>query len=128
MCFIGTCSAINPFPQFNLQVQLFIRYLANLIELPTKEDMQLELNSELEAMKRDSIPLRHFHKLGMNQFTYNQDIAAIANVKDAPPYVAKLFFSVWQRRQEDVVMYKKDIYVWNDDDNEYQIAQLKGKY
>ena len=128
MCFIGTCSTINPFPQFNLQAQLFIRYVANLINMPTKDEMLRELNIELESMKRDGKPLRHFHKLALNQFAYNQDIAAMANVEDVPSYVEKLFYSVVQRRQEDVIGYKKDNYIWSEDENEYKIVEYKSKF
>ena len=123
MCFIGTCSTINPFPQFNLQAQLYVRYLAGLIELPSKEEMMEELNNELEVMKNDEKPLRHFHKLGMNQFAYNKDIASIANVDDVPSYVESLFYSVVQRRFEDVMNYKKDKYIWTG--NEYEILEKK---
>ena len=123
MCFIGTCSTINPFPQFNLQAQLYVRYLAGLIDLPSKEEMMEELSNELEVMKNDEKPLRHFHKLGMNQFAYNKDIASIANVDDVPSYVESLFYSVVQRRFEDVMNYKKDKYIWTG--NEYEILEKK---
>ena len=123
MCFIGTCSTINPFPQFNLQAQFYVRYLAGLIDLPTKEDMMQELSNELEMMKNEGKPLRHFHKLGMNQFAYNKDIASIANVDDVPSYVESLFYSVVQRRFEDVLNYKKDKYIWTG--NEYEILEKK---
>ena len=70
--------------------------------------MMKELNNELELMKNDGKPLRHFHKLGMNQFAYNKDIAAIANVEDVPSYVESLFYSVVQRRFEDVTNYLQE--------------------
>ena len=123
MCFIGTCSTINPFPQFNLQAQLYVKYLAGLIDLPSKEEMMDELRNELEMMENDGKPLRHFHKLGMNQFAYNKDIASIANVEDVPSYVERLFYSVVQRRFEDVMNYKKDKYNWTG--HEYELIKKK---
>ena len=64
-----------------------------------------------------------FKRPGMNQFAYNKDIAAIANVEDVPSYVESLFYSVVQRRFEDVTNYKKDKYIWTG--NEYEILEKK---
>ena len=118
MCFIGIPSLIVPFPQFHLQVQLYLRYFAKLIELPNKEGMMLELNDEAESMNMEGKPLRHFHKMGTKQWGYNQDLAAVAKVENVPSYVEKLFNEVLQRRYNDQVNYKKDTFLWIN--NEYK--------
>ena len=119
MCFLGIPKFVNNFPQIHLQVQMYVKYLAGLIELPKKEGMMDELNDEIIALKILGKPLRHFHRLGSKQWNYNQDLARIANVQNVPDYVEKLFNQVLERKMSSLLNYKEDNFKWTN--NEYKI-------
>merc|ERR1719469_1220871 len=65
LCFIGIPVQILPFPQFNLQVQLFVNSLLGKVKLPSKEKMDQDTEKEHQWKANElGKQQKHFHKMG----------------------------------------------------------------
>ena len=51
---------------------------------------------------------RHFHKMGDEQWSYNNEVATMANVDDLPMSVERLYRDVHKRRLTNLSTYKQD--------------------
>lgn len=110
MCFIGIPFQICPFPQFNLQVQVFLKTLTGDVILPTREEMNEDTRKEKEAKRAKGIPDRHFHKMGILQWDYNRELAAMAKIDEVPLNIETLYNDVSDRRMVNILGYKDDVY------------------
>ena len=110
MCFIGIPIQICPFPQFDLQVQFFVKSLTGEQPLPNREVMLEDTKLELSSKAAKGIPLRHFHKMGTSQWDYNRSLCKLANLEPLPLAVENLYNAVHERRRHHLTSYKKDVY------------------
>ena len=110
MCFIGIPIQICPFPQFDLQVQFFVKALTGERPLPSPEAMLEDTRRELSSKLDRDIPMRHFHKMGNSQWDYNRSLCKLANLTPIPLKVENLYNAVHERRRHHLTTYKKDIY------------------
>ena len=111
MCFIGIPVQICPFPQFDLQTRFFMKTLSGQVKLPSQEMMMKDLRDE-EEWKRSELkmPAKHFHKMGVLQWKYNKDIAALGQLEPISDAVENLYNAVHQRRRQVLPYYKNDTY------------------
>lgn len=115
LCFIGIPIQICPFPQFDLQVQLFIKSLAGDVELPSREAMLEDTQEEMAAKKRAGAAAKHFHKMGSSQWDYNRSLCKLAQLREVPLCVEMLYNDVHERRKHNLTTYKKDAYALKGD-------------
>jgi len=109
LCFIGIPVTIVPFPQFYLQVQLFVNALLGEVKLPTKQQMDQDREDE-KRWKVNELGMKekHFHKMGDLQWRYNKELAELGHIQPVPQVVEDLYNAVHKRRHMSLVDYKKD--------------------
>ena len=66
-------------------------------------------------------PLRHYHRMGTLQWSYNKDIANLGKAPPIPTCVENLYKSVHERRSKYLMYYKKDQFkkIIDDERDEY---------
>lgn len=110
LCFIGIPIQICPFPQFDLQVQLFLKTLSGQLKLPSKEEMEMDTGKEMQDKLAHGVAQKHFHKMGHTQWQYNRQLANMAALQPVPVAVETLYNDVHARRKEHLCTYKKESY------------------
>ena len=113
MCFIGVPIQVCPFPQFDLQCQLYTNVMAGIVELPKKIAMQEAFDEGLRNHIEKGRVLRHYHRMGPLQWEYNRDIAIYGKAPEIPRNVENLYNSVHERRVKYLMYYKNDRYTKN---------------
>lgn len=108
LCFIGIPIQICPFPQFDLQVQLFVKSICGEWTVPSKEDMNQDTIEEMKTKSNLGIAERHFHKMGSSQWDYNRALCQLANLKEIPRVVETLYTDLWAHRRQNLTTYKQD--------------------
>ena len=116
LSFLGLCSLVCPFPQFDLQATFVSRILGGTLALPTAEEM---LKDEIDELKyrMDELgwPERHAHRMNNLQWAYNDELAELGNFPPLPKVYKELYEFVWKRRTFDVLGYRDDNYEIRDD-------------
>ena len=120
MCFIGIPVQICPFPQFDIQVRFFVKYLAGELTLPSQEAMLKDSEEEKSRKLDQGIPSRHFHKMGNTQWDYNRSLCKQGDLDPLRKAVENLYNDVHERRRHDLISYKKDVYELLTDKDEYK--------
>ena len=87
------------------------RTLMSKVSLPSKEDMIKDTQEEAEWRKTElKMPDKHFHKMGVLQWKYNKEIAALGNLEPISDSVENLYNAVHERRRKYLPYYKNDSY------------------
>ena len=109
MCFVGVPIQICPFPQFDLQVRLFVKVLLGGVELPSKQEMLEDLRREEDWRKNElKMPEKYFHKMGTLQWIYNKELAELGGLTPINNAVENLYNAVHERRRRVLPYYKND--------------------
>ena len=111
LCFIGIPIQICPFPQFDLQAQLFVKSLTGEFQLPSQKTMFQDTFEEKQAKTDAGVAARHFHKMGASQWEYNRSLCSLAHLNEIPNSVEKLYTDLWSHRPYHLTTYKKDSYM-----------------
>jgi len=118
LSFLGLCSLVCPFPQFDLQATFVSKILKGTFQLPTTEEMLKDEAKELDyRMKELGWPERHAHRMNNLQWAYNDELAELGSFPPLPKVYQELYEYVWKRRTFDVLGYRRDNYEVCDDDN-----------
>ncbi|XP_071962969.1 uncharacterized protein [Antedon mediterranea] len=107
LSFIGICSTICPFPMFSCQVLFVISALTGVMQLPSEEQMKVDIENDYEKRRREGLAHRHAHVMGPRQWKYNDDICNLAGVDTIPEVVQTLYDAVHDERTWNVADYKK---------------------
>lgn len=110
LCFIGIPIQICPFPQFDLQVQLFVKSLSGDFQLPSRDAMLADTEEEKSRKLRAGIPAKHFHKMGNAQWDYNRSLCKLAGLPHISIAVENLYNDVWAVRRGNLTTYKESVY------------------
>ena len=110
MGFIGIISKNCPFPQFDVQVQFFLKHISGQIEMPSKEDMIRDLERSIGAHLETGKQYKHFHRVMDVQWQYCRDLARLANLKELPLSYEAMFDEVYERRCNFLLGYRNDVY------------------
>ena len=113
MCFIGVPIQVCPFPQFDLQCQLYTNFISGIVQLPDKKKMHEAFEDGLKDHIENGRALRHYHRMGPLQWEYNRDIAISGKAPEIPKSVENLYNSVHERRVKYLMYYKNDRYTKN---------------
>ena len=109
MCFVGVPIQICPFPQFDLQVRLFVKVLLGGAQLPGKQEMLEDLRREEDWRRNElNMPEKYFHKMGTLQWLYNKEIAELGGLTPINNAVENLYNAVHERRRRVLPYYKND--------------------
>lgn len=107
LCFIGACKIVVPFPMVHCQAQFFLLVLEGKCPLPPPEQMLSESRKELIEHRISGLPLKYLHRLGVNQWMYNQWLADTAGFDPLAPVLGKLYEQTREFRSIDPVVYRK---------------------
>nr|XP_053628281.1 uncharacterized protein LOC128685584 isoform X3 [Cherax quadricarinatus] len=78
MAFIGIPFRVCNFPLFDFQVQYYMAVLRGEVTLPSHEEMDAAMSSELHQHHRLGYEDRHFHRLGLErQMNYINELSAL---------------------------------------------------
>jgi len=109
LAFVGLPVQICPFPQFDLQVRYFVKTLVGEARLPSSVDMEKDRQEEIRYRREAlGMPDKYFHKMGTLQWDYNREMARLGGLEPLPDATENLYMAVHERRQADLVTYKKD--------------------
>ena len=111
MCFIGLPFQVIPFPQFDLQCQVYTNAISGARQLPGTEVMMKDFTDSLKELKEQGRLLRHYHKMGPLQWAYNKMLARLAGVSEIPKFVENLYKDVHERRTKFLMYYKNDNFI-----------------
>ena len=111
LSFIGVCKVICPFPLFHMQVLLAMGVLDGSVELPSKEEMDEDIEADFRKRLELGLPWRYAHHMRERQWDYNDELAAIVKCDPIPKVVSKLYVHVEVDRSTNVLNYKKKNYV-----------------
>ncbi|XP_041375778.1 flavin-containing monooxygenase FMO GS-OX-like 2 [Gigantopelta aegis] len=111
LSFIGVCKLICPFPFFHMQVQLALAVLDGSVELPSKEDMDKDIEADFRKRLEQGLPWRHAHHMKEKQWGYIDELAAIVKCDPIPKSVSDLYNHVFLVRSSNFLNYKKKNYV-----------------
>ncbi|KAF7206755.1 uncharacterized protein [Nothobranchius furzeri] len=108
--FIGICKIICPFPNFNCQVQFALAVLDGSVPLPSREQMEKEVQQEQQEKLEKGVQWRHLLKLDQGQWEYCDTLAQLAGFPPLQPVVRSLYEEVWRQRQNHPVNYRRNNY------------------
>ncbi|KPP71664.1 dimethylaniline monooxygenase-like, partial [Scleropages formosus] len=103
---VGICRAICPFPHFHCQAQFVLSVLDGTFPLPSRGEMEQELEADVAARRGRGIATRHILKLDSEQWAYNDELARLAGFQPLPPYWSNLYESNKVFRARDMLNYK----------------------
>merc|ERR1711973_144612 len=112
MGFIGIISKNCPLPQFDLQARFFVRHLLGEFNLPSRREMEEELESQVEDHLAANKPLRHFHCIHDVQWKYCRELSQMAKFPVFPDASQAMFDEVFDRRFNFLMGYKKETYAF----------------
>jgi len=124
MALIGLPLHVVPFPQFDLQIQYFLKLLVGDSKLPIKDEMYADTAKEKEfRMNKLEMREKDFHKMGDLQWDYNNEITRLAAIPPIKPVVQKLYKEVWHRRKVGLTSYKADAFKIKDNEEFVEIQK-----
>ncbi|XP_075062580.1 uncharacterized protein LOC142151135 [Mixophyes fleayi] len=106
MCFIGACKIILPFPFCHYQAQFFLSMLEGKFQLPLPEQMLFESREELRNHQSAGLPLKYLHRLGIDQWDYNQWLAETAGFEPLAPVLKKVYNAAKDFRSVNPLLYR----------------------
>ncbi|KAK3086070.1 hypothetical protein FSP39_013045 [Pinctada imbricata] len=107
MAFVGILKTICPFPLFEMQVKFFVATLDGTFKLPSKEKMLEDTEIDFKTRQEQGLPRRYAHTMGTRQWSYNDELADLANIERIPKVVQNLYDGVHVMRVKDIANYKK---------------------
>ncbi|KAJ8254825.1 hypothetical protein GJAV_G00197750 [Gymnothorax javanicus] len=123
---VGICRAVCPFPHFNCQAQFVLSVLDGSFALPSREEMEQDVESDIGTRRARGVATRHVLKLDSEQWAYNNDLARLGGFKPLPPYWSNLYDSNKIFRARDMLNYKTYRYtVLND--KEWMVHSQQGE-
>ncbi|PNH03044.1 Flavin-containing monooxygenase FMO GS-OX-like 4, partial [Tetrabaena socialis] len=84
LSFLGLPWKVVPFPQFELQSKLVARLLSGRASLGPLERMQADVEARTALLRERGLPTRYAHMQNLEQFAYNQALAALCGPDVAP--------------------------------------------
>ena len=117
LSFIGLPLTTCPFPQFSCQVRLAVAFLEGTYKLPSKEEIQSEIKSDLQRRLDMGWPPRYAHKMAHLQWEYHSELAQLGGFTPLFPVVEHLFNEVGDQRDTDAMHYKQLNYEIVDEEN-----------
>ncbi|XP_053485031.1 uncharacterized protein zgc:77439 isoform X1 [Ictalurus furcatus] len=123
---VGICRAICPFPHFHMQSQFAISVLDGSFSLPSREEMEKDIELDMAARRARGVATRHILKLDSEQWAYNDHLAHLGGFQPLPRYWSNLYESNKVFRAQDMLNYKT--YNYNVlSETEWMVKNLQGQ-
>ncbi|XP_002735404.1 uncharacterized protein LOC100377826 [Saccoglossus kowalevskii] len=111
LSFIGICSVICPFPQFDCQALFIMSILDGSQQLPSRHEMEKDIEKDYNWRLNDlQFPNRYAHRMSNMQWDYNDQLCMMAKVKPISRVVPSIYDAVHHHRVNHLMGYKTDEY------------------
>lgn len=94
-----------------------LKHLSGKLELPSKEEMMVELASKLQKQKENGVPVRKYHEVGLEVDKYIGDLTKTAGLKELPPVIYNIYYQVGYLRKYHMTRYREAYFKVVDDEN-----------
>ncbi|XP_054719728.1 uncharacterized protein LOC129229444 [Uloborus diversus] len=109
---------IIPFPIYDQQVKVFLKFLKGIIELPSEKIMLAETEKDFEDRLEQGFKPRHAHNMpGKWQWEYDDKLSSFGKIDPIPNVIRNIYQHVHHERVVDVLNYKKVKYSIVDNEN-----------
>lgn len=104
---------ILPFPIYDQQVKVFLKFLKGIIQLPSKEIMYKEAEDDFKQRIQLGFKPHHAHLMpGEFQWEYDDKLSKLGDIPPIADSVRNLFKHVHFLRTQDIINYKtKNFYI-----------------
>lgn len=110
LSFIGLPYLVVPFPLFEIQAKWFLGHLNGTFELPDVAKMKAATSEREQHLASEGVVKRHFHRLGLEQQDYFNQLAADLKQDPMPAWFIKTWHDVGKAREKDTVGYKEAVF------------------
>ena len=110
LSFIGIPKKVTPFPMFDCQVRFVTAALDGTMPLPSREEMENDMQQDYEWRLSVGMPHRYAHEMAELQWRYNLELANLAGFSPVPQSVQSLCDYVHATRVKELQVYKKRNY------------------
>jgi dimethylaniline monooxygenase (N-oxide forming) len=115
---IGLSNLICPNQMFDLQNRFCLAFMTQRKKLPSKDQMLMETEADLDARWKRGMPKKKAHYLGNEvQERYYRDLAAMAGTKPIRPCIPKMHTQCLINRRADFGGFRKIKFNIVDDEN-----------
>lgn len=109
---------ILPFPMYDQQVQVFLKFLKGIIKLPSEEEMRKDVEDDFKHKINLGFKHRHVHVLqGQLQWEYDNKLSELGEIPPISDSVRNLFNHVHYLRTIDIINYKNNNFCIVDEKN-----------
>ncbi|GLV31080.1 Flavin-containing monooxygenase 1 [Carabus blaptoides fortunei] len=115
MCFVGLQFHVCPFQMFDLQARFFFAYLNGEFQLPSKDEMLIELDQQMKELFEHGYSKKHAHMMGPKQEAYYNSLSSLAKIRPIPPVMTQLHNESSRKFNDDLVNFRKQVYRIVDD-------------
>jgi dimethylaniline monooxygenase (N-oxide forming) len=107
-----------PFQTFDLQIRFCLTYMTARKKLPTKKEMLVDTESEMNERWQRGVKTRKAHALGVGyQEMYYNDLAETAGIDPIKPVITKMFNKNRENHKNDFANYRRYKFTVLDDEN-----------
>ncbi|XP_050684351.1 senecionine N-oxygenase-like isoform X2 [Leptidea sinapis] len=117
MCFIGVPYYVCAFAMFDLQVRYYLRSMNGSFKLPNREAMIEHWEEEKRERAARGYTKRQAHMMGPDQASYYTSLSSESGCCRLQPVMAAIHDHSSQMFLDDLVNYRRDIYICVDEDN-----------
>lgn len=110
----------------DFQARYYCKYLSGAMELPTKEEMRLDTEKEMNKRWEKGYSKKKAHMMGPNQPEYYKELATAAGTAPIEPVIIKLRDESVKRRYEDLLHFREDRYKIVSSDSFIKVQWFKG--
>lgn len=117
MGFIGLPNLVCPNQLFSLQSRFCLSLITGKKELPTKQQMLEDYESDLNDRWKRGLPKRKAHMMGPNvQEQYYKDLATTADIEPIKPVIPRMYVYTSLSREKDFPNFRRKKYYVVDDE------------
>ena len=106
LSFVGIPWLTSPLPMIHQQCAYICSVLSEEKYLPSEEEMLNNVLQDVLELQKKGEKSKHFHKLGDDQFAYNDNLAEFSGCPKNPPFMKDLYKYCSLLRKENAMVYK----------------------
>ncbi|XP_014288955.1 senecionine N-oxygenase [Halyomorpha halys] len=127
MCIIGLPKYCPHQYMVDYQVRAYLNILLGESKIPSKEEMQADLEADIQQRNSEGQRKKDYHKLSkVRTQQYMDDLAKLGNLEPVEPVMFKLFHDAFFRAIRDFKGFRKYLYKIVDKEN-YEIQKIDEK-
>lgn len=109
-----------------MQARFALTFIIGKKPLPTKEEMEKDLEAETKALRDNNIPVERTHMLGKPRHKqYYKDLAVTAGVENVPDVYADILTDALEVLEQDPIGFHDNQYTLSKDKKTFERKKLK---